>query len=277
MNLRNVLAILSAVVIISTLANAEAKTVNTSELYTDIWLYGGESLLIFNDLGTPRTFTTSNSTLLSFDSGEISPKGSHHTGGLFSKDGDYPFHDSLNPNNKGVIHVRINEKPLASLDAGIQHEAGSLVTLRGSNFEPNARVELNVIRPNGDLYTFLTVFATESGDLSIPLQTQRTDQNGVYKVYIVGGDGKAITSFVINGGVTPENPLVVAPITNSTIPEFEQQVIQQQPTQQSTVQSQQPIIQQTPQESITTSDIVNADKTELLRIIAQLLKIIAEG
>ena len=203
---------LLALLILPIIGITEAKTVTFKEAYQDINLYGGESLTVINNDNFPHSITSYNQTYHSFDSGLIQPNGQTNFG--FATDGDYAFYDSRNPSLNGTIHVRTTETPQAEITMSENNvKAGDTVNIYGNYYTANKDVVIDITNPDGTNLQTLTVKATGDGKLYIPVSTTRFSQNGVYTVTDVHTSQQ--TAFIVSGGVTPENPTVEAPPSDS--------------------------------------------------------------
>lgn len=278
MNMRNFVIALFVVVFVSTIANANALTIPFSQVYDGVTLKGGERLIVVNDdVKYSHSITSTNRTASwNFDSGIIGYGGSADMG-IPQIDGDYQIFDSVT-GITGVIHVKTQEQTGIRLKTNTQVEAGNLITISGNGFV-SPQVNVIITKPSGTVYSQLTVNPTGIGEISIPFQTSRTDENGLYTVSVIGNDGSGNAFFILRGGVTGANPLEESPIvtdagSNST--EATQPIAGEVTTGFSSSSSSQPIDNTSPSTNVTQDDIVKADKTELLRIIAELLRIIAE-
>lgn len=212
--MKYIIVVLTTLSLLTIIGSAEAKTVNFSDVYKDVYLYGSERLKVFNDLPGPHSITSTNRTGdNSFSTGTLYHGGLADMG--FYTDGDYQFYDENNPSNTGTIHVITNGIAPAELKTTRdQVEAGDSFEIRGDYFKDNT-VNIIITKPDGTTYQDLTVSPTKEGVIDVPIQTSRNDENGVYTITIPGKP-ESQSGFVINGGVTADNPLVIAPVTNST-------------------------------------------------------------
>lgn len=199
---------LLALLVLPLMGLAEAKTATFTEIYKDVYLYGGEYLTIINDDVVPHSITSYNQTHRAFDSGLIQPNGQTNFG--FQTDGDYAFYDTRNTSLNGTIHVRTTESPVANIALSASAiTAGDTVNIYGEYYPANKDVIIRIDKPDGSELQTLTLRPTTDGKLYVPITTERTSQNGFYKVTEVHGG--QVTGFVVSGGVTADNPLVESP------------------------------------------------------------------
>ena len=198
---------------------AHAETFNASNVFTEITIYEGQSFAIHNDSYEAFSITAANGA---FVTSNLPP------GANASMDnipiGTYSFSDPNNPTKTGILHVL--PKPTPTIDPIGTVQAGDLITIHGINFESSSnQITLLINKPDGTEYHTLTVYPTSSDEISIPLQTIRIDQNGIYTIHVANQSFQ----FSIAGGVTRDNPLEVAPTTNSTTIEPTPQVDETSP------------------------------------------------
>lgn len=208
-NAKPVIAALIVLFAVTFAATASAYTAKLSEAYSqDIYLYGKEKLFLINDLGKPHTATNGDNV---FDTTILWP--GQMTDVELYADGDYTFFDKTDKNNTGVIHVRNNETPVTRLGLINQNvKAGESTTLIGSHY-PLTQANISIVYPDGSS-DVLTLQPTSDGKIETPIQTVRTSQNGLYRINDFTNNLEVL--FSVYGGVTEDNPLVEAPITNST-------------------------------------------------------------
>ncbi len=204
---------LIALFVISTVGAAQAVTFKMSQMYgNEVTAYGGERIYIINDDHLPHTVTEQNNL---FDTTILYP--GQLTDLELSQDGTYQFYDKTNTNRTGIIHIKSTEQGTTKVEtwpASIQ--AGETVHIVGSYYQQKQQAYIQIKNPDGTTLESLQAFPTSDGRVEIPFTTTRTSQNGIYQV--IDESKGLITSFVVSGGVTADNPTVPAPITNSTQP-----------------------------------------------------------
>ena len=204
MNKITILGIL-AVCTLSMITSAEAKSMDMSDIYGDVYLYSGESLTLNNNMAESHSITNINGL---FDSGLIAPHTSYTL--EFEKRGTFSFFDSGNTAKSGTVHVIIPEITTNSETV----KAGDLFALQGIDFNP-AQTTILILKPDGTKYQELTITPAGNGAVHLPIQTSKYDENGEYKVIVLGYDS-AKAEFTIEGAVTQDNPLEESPVINGT-------------------------------------------------------------
>lgn len=227
------LAIIAISLLIISVGLAEAKTVNTSQLYGNtINLSDGENLVIINDLpGVHSVISTDNS----FQStGGLSEGSAANIDKITA--GTHNFYDGTDSNRNGTIIMTFS--PLATVTTDKSQYTNELtLTVSDEHYNPTLPVDVIISGPDGSEFTSLTVVTNSAGTFSTPVSIAYNNPTGIYTITTHQGTKSATTMYQhgiiqspVSENLTTDNSTQNTPESDSIAPS-DSQTLTETPTQ----------------------------------------------